>query len=118
MHQNLKSSDPNVKIGYTHAFKGISLIFNAGYSFNEFSYRYANIAEDFGRFHYQENIQFCRQSRASMYELQDHLITCLDEGYVNENEYKGLFALLENGIKALNGYIRMLKTQKEMGEAK
>jgi four helix bundle protein len=76
----------------------------------------ANIAEGFGRFHYQENIQFCRQSRASMYELQDHLITCLDEGYIRENEYKELFSLLENGIKAINGYIRMLKSQKEMRE--
>ncbi len=28
-----------------------------------------NIAEGFGRFHYQENIQFCRVSRGSLYEL-------------------------------------------------
>ncbi|HID93338.1 MAG TPA: four helix bundle protein, partial [bacterium (Candidatus Stahlbacteria)] len=69
-------------------------------------------------FHYQENIQFCRQSRASMYELRDHLITCLDEGYVNEDEYKELFSLLESGIKAINGYIRMLKSQKEMEREK
>nr|WP_299208590.1 four helix bundle protein [uncultured Dokdonia sp.] len=27
-----------------------------------------NIAEDFGRFHYQENIQFCRMARGSLYE--------------------------------------------------
>jgi len=74
----------------------------------------ANIAEGFGRFHYQENIQFCRQSRGSMYELQDHLITCLDEKYVEESRYNELFSLLENGIKALNGYIRMLKRQKEI----
>ena len=26
-----------------------------------------NIAEGFGRFHFQENIQFCRQSRGSLY---------------------------------------------------
>ncbi len=29
-------------------------------------------AEGYGRFHYQENIQFCRQSRGSLYELIDH----------------------------------------------
>jgi four helix bundle protein len=31
-----------------------------------------NIAEGYGRFHYQENIQFCRQARGSLYELIDH----------------------------------------------
>lgn len=29
----------------------------------------ANITEGFGRFHFQENIQFCRQSRGSLTEL-------------------------------------------------
>lgn len=43
----------------------------------------ANIAEGFGRFHYQENIQFCRQSRGSLFEIIDHLITCHDENYIN-----------------------------------
>ena len=33
----------------------------------------ANIAEGYGRYHYQENIQFCRQSRGSLTEVQDHL---------------------------------------------
>ena len=28
-----------------------------------------NIAEGYGRFHYQENIQFCRISRGSLYEM-------------------------------------------------
>lgn len=27
-----------------------------------------NLAEGYGRFHYQENIQFCRQSRGSLFE--------------------------------------------------
>ena len=30
-----------------------------------------NIAEGFGRYHYQENIQFCRHSHASVCELID-----------------------------------------------
>ncbi len=33
-----------------------------------------NIAEGYGRFHYQENIQFCRISRGSLYEAMDHLL--------------------------------------------
>ena len=31
-----------------------------------------NIAEGHGRFHFQENIQFCRTSRGSLTELKDH----------------------------------------------
>jgi len=33
----------------------------------------ANIAEGHGRYHYQENIQFCRIARGSLTEAQDHL---------------------------------------------
>jgi four helix bundle protein len=40
----------------------------------------ANIAEGFGRFGYQENAQFCRQARGSVFELRDHLTTCVDQG--------------------------------------
>jgi four helix bundle protein len=40
----------------------------------------ANIAEGYGRYSFQENIQFCRQSRASVYELRDHCTTALDAG--------------------------------------
>lgn len=36
----------------------------------------ANIAEGYGRFHYKENIQFCRIARGSAYELLDHIIAC------------------------------------------
>ena len=38
----------------------------------------ANIAEGYGRYSFQENIQFCRTSRASVNEVLDHLYTALD----------------------------------------
>jgi four helix bundle protein len=38
-----------------------------------------NIAEGHGRWHYQENIQFCRVSRGSVDELIDDFNTCEDE---------------------------------------
>jgi len=72
----------------------------------------ANIAEGFGRFHYQENIQFCRQSRGSLYEIQDHIITCYDEKYITKEQFDEIYALIEQAAKALNGYIRWLKHQK------
>ena len=43
------------------------------------------IAEGYGRYHYQENIQFCRQSRGSLYELIDHLDVAVECGYVDRN---------------------------------
>jgi len=42
----------------------------------------ANIAEGFGRFHHQENIQFYRQSRGSLDETLEHMITACDEKYI------------------------------------
>ena len=41
----------------------------------------ANIAEGYGRFHYKENIQFCRQSRGFLMELLDHISVALDEEF-------------------------------------
>jgi four helix bundle protein len=50
-----------------------------------------NIAEGFGRFHFQENIQFCRVSRGSLYELKDQLICSMDEKFINKEQYhKGI----------------------------
>ncbi|MBU4415538.1 MAG: four helix bundle protein [Desulfobacteraceae bacterium] len=69
----------------------------------------ANIAEGYGRFHYQENIQFCRISRGSMYETQDHLITCIDNQYISKELYDKIWELSMNAIKVLDGYIRYLK---------
>ena len=73
----------------------------------------ANIAEGYGRYHYQENIQFCRQSRGSLTELQDHLTVAVDEGYIEtEVEFK-LDHRIEECIRLLNGYIRFLNNSKE-----
>ena|SRR3989338_57020 len=49
-----------------------------------------NIAEGHGRFHYQENIQFLRQSRGSLEELIDDINVCLDENYIDETEFKNI----------------------------
>ena len=72
----------------------------------------ANIAEGYGRFHYQENIQFCRQARGSSYEVLDHFITACDEGYINEESLSHGRSLVEANVKLTNGYIRYLGKQK------
>jgi four helix bundle protein len=72
----------------------------------------ANIAEGHGRYHYQENIQFCRQSRGSLYELLDHLTVALDENYMAEETFKSFRSRMFEVTKILNGYIRYLKGKK------
>jgi four helix bundle protein len=74
----------------------------------------ANIAEGYGRFHYQENIQFCRQSRGSLYEVLDHLICALDEQYIDNETFNERKADLEKCIALLNGYILYLKKRREL----
>lgn len=72
----------------------------------------ANIAEGYGRFHYQENIQFCRQARGSLFELVDHLTVAFDEGYIDEEESRAFSERIFEVIRMLNGYIKYLKGRK------
>lgn len=72
-----------------------------------------NIAEGYGRYHYQENIQFCRQARGSICELIDDFNECADEGYINQkmlNDYKEAGYYL---LKVLNSYINSIVKQKQ-----
>ncbi|HAR95257.1 MAG TPA: hypothetical protein DCR97_04745 [Deltaproteobacteria bacterium] len=73
----------------------------------------ANIAEGYGRYHFQENIQFCRQARGSLFELLDHFSVCRDEGHVNEEQLNDFRSYIMQTIKLLNGYIGYLRNQKE-----
>jgi len=66
----------------------------------------ANIAEGFGRYSYQENVQFCRQARGSLFELRDHLTTCADQEYIDSKECQRLDALAQRVAQLLNGYVR------------
>ncbi|MFI5221797.1 MAG: four helix bundle protein [Bacteroidia bacterium] len=73
----------------------------------------ANIAEGFGRFHHQENIQFCRQSRGSLTETLDHLIEAFDCNYISEEELNNLRKEYDRCLHVINGYIAYLKRAKE-----
>lgn len=69
----------------------------------------ANIAEGFGRFHYQENIQFCRQARGSLLEVIDHLIAAYDADYTSEEALDQLKAFAYRILKVLNAYIASIQ---------
>jgi len=73
----------------------------------------ANLAEGYGRFGYQENVQFCRQARGSVYELRDHINTCVDEGYISGDEGAKLDAMLQRVAMLLNGYLRATLARKQ-----
>lgn len=73
----------------------------------------ANIAEGHGRYHYQENIQFCRISRGSLSETMDHITCAYDDGYISEqelNEFRQKYLLC---LRMLNGYILYLRDRKK-----
>ena len=73
----------------------------------------ANIAEGHGRFYYQDNIRFCRNSRASLEETLEHLITAYDENYITVEILKEGKQKHERCLQLLNGYIRYLKKLKQ-----
>lgn len=72
----------------------------------------ANIAEGYGRYHYQEGIQFYRISRGSIYELKDHLISCNDLEYIDKQIFDDGIQLIETVKISLNGFINYVKKRK------
>jgi four helix bundle protein len=72
-----------------------------------------NIAEGYGRFYHKENIQFCRISRGSLYELLDDLEIALEEKYIDKTKYDNLSQLIVECVRILNGYINYLSKVNE-----
>lgn len=68
----------------------------------------AGVAEGYGRFHYQEQIQYCRMSRGSAYEVLDHFITVVDEHLFSEETLAECRERVEKAVSLINGYIRYL----------
>jgi four helix bundle protein len=78
----------------------------------------ANLAEGYGRFYYKENIAFCRKSRGSIKETQEHLVTAFDEGYITTEDLVKYKELVDQCAKLINGYIRYLKKEQPQKEEK
>lgn len=71
-----------------------------------------NIAEGHGRWHFKENIQFCRISRGSTEEIIDDLNVCIDEKYYSAIDCEELKKEGYELIRMINGYISYLKKSK------
>jgi len=67
-----------------------------------------NIAEGHGRFHYLDNLKFCRNARGSLNEVMDHLICSNDEMIITTEQLTHLRELYLDCFKLLNGYIAFL----------
>jgi four helix bundle protein len=75
-----------------------------------------NIAEGHGRWHYQENIHYCRISRGSVDELIDDFNACQDEGYGDPPVVADLKNRAYELIHRINSYIAYLKRTKQGGD--
>ena len=75
----------------------------------------ANIAEGFGRFHYQEYIQYCRQARGSLYELIDHLIVAQESKLITHGDFQNYKDQINDCIAVLNGFINYLLKARDRG---
>ena len=72
-----------------------------------------NIAEGHGRYHYQENIHFLRQSRGSLEELIDDINVCIDEEYAEPDYLNNLKSEGYELLKKLNRYTGYLNKRKQ-----
>lgn len=69
-----------------------------------------NIAEGYGRFHFLDNAKFVSNSRGSLFEVMDQLITANDEGYITNEELEKGRELFDKALRPLNGYIKYLQS--------
>jgi len=75
-----------------------------------------NIAEGHGRWHFQDNIRFCRISRGSVEEIIDDLNVCEDEGYAEPALINELRSEAYQLIERINSYIGYLRKSKRAME--
>lgn len=72
----------------------------------------AQIAEGYGRYHFQETIQYCRQARGSLMESLNHLIIANDCNYISTAQLEEARTKYDSVLKLINGYISYLKNKK------
>ncbi len=73
----------------------------------------ANIAEGYGRFHYQDNIRFCYVARGSPEETLSHLVMSIELEYISQPLFESLTEDGEKLTQLINGYIGYLKRSKQ-----
>ncbi len=69
----------------------------------------ANVAEGFSRRSDKEFLQFLFTAKASAAEVQSHLYAALDQAYLDEAGFRGLFRETESFKKQASGLISYLQ---------
>ena len=70
----------------------------------------ANIAEGYGRYYEKDNARFCRMAKGSLNETKDHLTVAFDEQYISKEVLKLHWAMADEAIRVVNGYIGYLNS--------
>ncbi len=65
--------------------------------------------EGYGRYHHLDNAKFISNTRASCWEVLDHLITAHDEKIITTETLEQGRILITQSVKLLNGYLRYLR---------
>ena len=68
----------------------------------------AAIAEGYGRYHGRDNARFGRIAKGSLTETMDHLTVAYDEEFISRYVLKSHWAMVEEALHVLNGYINYL----------
>lgn len=76
-----------------------------------------NIAEGYGRYNWQESMQFFRHARASLMEVVDDLSICQDEGYASPELLGKLHDEAKSVQRLLNGYLKYLRRKQQEQQA-
>ena len=72
----------------------------------------ANIAEGFGRYHFNDKVRFYYQARGSVAEVQNFLFLARELDYISENLSNPLIEKLNEVRQLINGLIRSIEKQK------
>lgn len=78
----------------------------------------ANVAESYGRYAYGEKIQFLYYGRGSLYETKFWLRRAKQRGLIADENVARYSLDLDNLAKAINNFIRSLRSQRSAGKGK
>lgn len=71
----------------------------------------ANIAEGYGRYHYQDTLRFYSIARGSLNETLSHLIAAKALAYIGDEQYSELYRLCRDVERTLNGLMKFVREQ-------
>ncbi|MCK4986661.1 MAG: four helix bundle protein [Desulfobacterales bacterium] len=72
----------------------------------------ANIAEGYGRYHFNDRLRFCYYARGSLFETRSWLLKAIRRNLI-KNKIEEITEIIEILPKRLNAYIRSIKKARE-----